>query len=87
MARPARYLPLAQVLRLLDKPLSADGRERCRLAVRQVLAGPAGRAQAEAEFLAAAEVLAAQGATEADLRDLLSEEDAALQRSHRRTGR
>lgn len=79
----ARQLPLT----LLDRPLSADQRAECRTIVRAVIVGPADRRTAEAEFLHAAAVLARMGTSEADLRDLLDEDDGCRQRSHLRNGR
>lgn len=85
-------LDLALVLTWLAKPLSAQQRERSRrIIARFVLAPPAtagmSAEQAEAALLSAAAALAGHGWDETDIRDLLNDDRACLDRAWRRQGR
>jgi hypothetical protein len=85
-------LNLARVLTLLRSPLSARQREECRAIIARHVRAPAGSAavtvdQALAALLAAAADLAAHGWGEADIRDVLDDESACLDRAGRRRDR
>lgn len=88
-ARPTD-LNLARVLTLLGQPLSARERAECRsIIARHVLSPSSGMTaeQAEAALLSAAAELAGHGWGEADIRDLLTDDRACLDRAGRRRGR
>jgi hypothetical protein len=90
-ARPTD-LNLARVLTLLSRPLSAREREECRGIIARHVRAPAGPAamtvdQARAALLAAAADLAGHGWGEADIRDVLDDESACLDRAGRRRDR
>lgn len=89
-ARPSD-IDLARVLTLLGRPLSAREREECRrIIARHVLAPSAGTMsaeRAEATLLAAAADLAGHGWSETDIRDLLTDDRACLDRAGRRQRR
>lgn len=88
-ARPTD-LDLARVLTLLGKPLSARERAECRSIIARYVLAPAADMsveQAEAALLSAAAALAGHGWGEADIRDLLTDDRACLDRAGRRRGR
>lgn len=89
-ARPTD-IGLARVLTLLGRPLSAREREECRRIIAGYVLRPADRGmaaeEAEAALLSAAAALAGHGWDETDIRDLLNDERACLDRAGRRRGR
>lgn len=88
-ARPTD-ISLARVLTLLGNPLSARERAECRsIIARHVLSPASGMSaeQAEVALLSAAAELAGHGWAEMDIRDLLNDERACLERAGRRQGR